>query len=159
MITATLIGDEQVLIRFRGMGNSIRERLRAEIERQSIRVTGIVKRDKLSGQVLKNRTGTLRRKINYTVRETPTVITGTVGVKLAYAAAHEYGLDKIETVREHLRRITQAFGRPIEPMQVSVGSHQRHMHIPERSFLRSTLREQAPTIRQALIAAVKGAIA
>jgi phage gpG-like protein len=108
-----------------------------------------VKERKLSGQVLKNRTGTLRRKINYQLRETPTEVSASVGVQLSYAAVHEYGFDGIVTVKEHLRTITQAFGRPIAPVHVHRGAHQRHMKLPERSFLRSSLRENAPSIREA----------
>lgn len=158
MITACITGDTAVLLKLRSMGIGIRDALRMAVRRESIALTRYVKENKLSGQVLKNRTGTLRRKINYFVAETPTSMTGSVGVKLSYAAAHEYGIDKTVSVREHLRTIKQAWGRPIEPMSVAVHAHQRHMHLPERSFLRSSLRENELTIREHLHAAVAGAI-
>jgi hypothetical protein len=41
--------------------------------------------------VLKNRTGTLRRKINYELRETTNAVSAAVGVKLAYAACTSTG--------------------------------------------------------------------
>lgn len=158
MITSRITGDTAVLLKLRSMGIGIRDALRTAVRRESIALTRYVKENKLSGQVLKNRTGTLRRKINSSVRETPTSIVGSVGVRLSYAAAHEYGIDKTVSVREHLRTIKQAWGRPIEPMSVAVQAHQRHMHSPERSFLRSSLRENELTIREHLRAAVAGAI-
>ena len=104
--------------------------------------------------MLKNRTGTLRRKIHYTVTESANEISASVGVKLAYAAAHEYGFDGVVTVKEHLRLVKMAFGRPIAPVEATIGAHTRHMHLPERSFLRSSLRENAASIRDQLAAAV-----
>lgn len=62
-----------------------------------------------------------------------------VGTNVAYAAAHNFGVDKeiTQQVREHVRRITQAFGKPIEPTAVQVKSHSRkfHMHLPPREFM------------------------
>jgi hypothetical protein len=158
MITGRITGDTVVLLKLRTMGIRIRDAVRETVTRDAIALSRYVKEQKLSGQVLKNRTGTLRRKIDYLVSESPTSISGSVGVKLSYAAAHEYGIDKVVTVREHLREIKQAWGRPIAPMTVVVRQHPMHMHLPERSFLRSSLRENAPTIREHLRSAVAGAI-
>jgi phage gpG-like protein len=157
MITARIAGDAEVLLKLGGMGPRIRTALRTAVEREAIRLTAYVKEAKLSGQVLKNRTGTLRRKINYTVQESPDAVTGRVGVKLAYAAAHEFGFEGTVTVREHLRTITQAFGRQIAPVSVVVRAHDMHMRLPERSFLRSSLRDNAPGIRDRLRAAIMAA--
>ena len=65
--------------------------------------------DKLSGQVLKNRTGTLRRSINQHVEETDTSITGILGADMdiaRYARAHEYGFRGTVQVPAHTRTIT-----------------------------------------------------
>ena len=62
-----------------------------------------------------------------------------VGTNVAYAAAHNFGVNKIinERVRSHARRISQAFGKPIDPRDVTVGafSRQRVMRLPKREFL------------------------
>lgn len=151
-----IVGAEQVELHLRQRSQWIRARLFAAVARASILLTRYVKEEKLSGQVLNVRTGTLRRKINYRMRETPNSITGVVGVKLAYAAIHEYGFDGDESVRAHLRRITQAFGRPLaSPVTAEVRAYTRHVHMPERSFLRSSLRELTPTIHDMLVAAVQ----
>lgn len=154
MITGKVVGDETLILRLNTMGPRLRERLKVAVTREAVALTRYVKEQKLSGQVLRNRTGTLRRKINYVVNEGVNDVTATVGVKLAYAGIHEYGFDGTETVREHLRTITQAFGRTISPVQVTVREFSRHMHMPARSFLRSSLQENAPAIRDRLTAAI-----
>jgi phage gpG-like protein len=155
MIAARIIGTDATLLSIRSFGLGIKERVREAVEKEAIRLTRYVKEMKLSGQVLKNRTGTLRRKINYRITETETTVVASVGVKLSYAAAHEYGFDGVVDVKEHLREVRMAWGRPITPVQAVVRAHTMHMHVPERSFLRSSLRENAPSIREALAEAVR----
>jgi len=62
-----------------------------------------------------------------------------VGTNVAYAAAHNFGVDKeiTQQVRDHVRRITQAFGKPIEPVAVQVKSHsrKRRLTLPQREFM------------------------
>lgn len=63
----------------------------------------------------------------------------TVGTNVEYAAAHNFGIDKEieQQVREHVRRISQAFGKPIEMKAVTVKAHGRkiHMQLPAREFM------------------------
>jgi phage gpG-like protein len=155
MITGRVTGDSAQLLYLQSRGLVMRDELRAAVQREGVRILALVKR-KVSGAVLKNRTGTLRRKLNVRFTETPNEMSASVGLKLAYAAAHEYGFDDVVTIREHLRTITQAFGRPLAaPVSFTMPAHSRHMHLPERSYLRSTLREEGQSIRVALGAAVK----
>ena len=62
-----------------------------------------------------------------------------VGTNVEYAAAHNFGIDEqiTQQVREHVRRITQAFGKPIDMTAVKVKSHSRkvHMKLPQREFM------------------------
>ena len=62
-----------------------------------------------------------------------------VGTNVAYASAHNFGVDKeiTQQVRQHVRRITQAFGKPIDMKAVTVKSHSRkfHMQLPAREFM------------------------
>lgn len=158
MITGHVTGDASMLLYLRSRGIVLRDALRTVVREQGVRMLGLVKL-KVSGPVLKTRTGTLRRKLNVRFTETPSEISASVGLKLAYAAAHEYGFDGVVTVREHLRTITQAFGRPIAPVTFTMPAHARHMKLPARSYLRSTLREEAPSIREAMRGAIRGALA
>ena len=166
MITGKLTGDQTLLLKLRGMNIRIRDALRRAVTEAAVALTRYVKEEKLSGQVLHNRTGTLRRKINFSVHEDATSVTATVGVKLAYAAVHEYGFDGVVTVREHTRAIAsrnvrgsiRGKSRAIASGVAFVRSYERHMHLPERSYLRSSLRENAGSIRDQLRAAVVQAV-
>ena len=112
--------------------------------------------EKLSGQVLKNRSGNLRTSVHFgDITETPNGITGTVGTIREYAAAHEYGGPY--QVKEHLRMQTMAWGRPMTPKQVTVKEFT--MNMPQRSFLRSALRETKNLIAAEYERAAKRAIA
>jgi phage gpG-like protein len=152
------VNDEKVIANLRAMGPRIRERLRQAITREAIALTRHVKEEKLSGQVLKNRTGTLRRSINFKVTEDAAGVSGSVGTGLKYARVHEYGFNGTVSIREHLRTVKQAFGRPIEPISVTVREHARRVKLPERSFLRSSLADRLPSLRESLRAAVAGAV-
>lgn len=142
------VHSEAFLAALRRKPDVLRARLTRVVQRLSIEVQSSVKSDALSGRVLHVRTGTLRRSINRVVRETRASVTATVGTNVSYAAAHEYGFDGTVAVRGHLRRIKEAFGRSITPVEVSVAAHSRAVHLPERSFLRSTLKAFEPRIRE-----------
>jgi hypothetical protein len=157
MIEFSISGDEAVIRMLSAKVPLLTKAVANSVTRASIMLLRYVKENKLSGQVLHVRSGTLRRKVNYRVTESPTMITGQVGVRLSYARAHEYGFEGQENVREHLRTIKQAFGRSISPVTFSVRAHSRHMKLPERSFLRSSLRELTPEIQSMIQAGVVGA--
>lgn len=153
-----VVGIDQVTIRIASIPPKLRQNLRVAVEKGNVLLVASTK-EKLSGPVLRNKTGRLRRSINSRITETPNSIVGTVGTNVVYAAVHEYGFDGIVTVREHLRMIKQAFGRSIVPKEATVREHPMHMHLPERSFLRSSLRENAGALRALLQQAVAQSIA
>ncbi len=81
-------------------------------------------------------------------------VSGKVGTNVSYARMHEFGFDGVVTVKEHLRMQTMAFGRSIIPRKVTVKAHEMHLHLPERSFLRSALAEMRPEILNEVKAAI-----
>jgi phage gpG-like protein len=127
------------------------------VRRLAISLQGYVKTQKLSGQVLHVRSGTLRRSINQEVRQTGHAIQGTVGTNVSYARIHEYGFSGTVNVREHLRTVSKAFGRPLaSPVTQTVRAHTKNVNLPERSFLRSALKDFEPRILSELKAAASG---
>jgi phage gpG-like protein len=122
---------------------------------------------KVSGEVLNRRTGTLTRHLNAKDTRSPGRAESTVGIKLDYAAAHEFGSKASGTgdVCEHLRRtkaqkkadIKKGWKNKKSEGATTVRAHKRNwrMNLPERSFLRSALRELRPEILDALNEAVK----
>jgi hypothetical protein len=106
-------------------------------------------------------------------------IVGIVGTNISYGKVHEYGFNGIQTVGTYVRRtraqmkkaqysyinkdgqkaiktrMTGKLGKSTG--DITVRSHQRHVNFPERSFLRSTLREMADEARQRILTAVREA--
>lgn len=144
MFQAEITGDREVIRSFGRVDAAVRSELVAGIGRLALRLLTRVKARKLSGQVLNVRTGRLRRSINQRVTDTGSTITGTVGTNVSYGRVHEYGDQRVITVKQHLRLVKQAWGRPLaKPRRVMVSSHARQQNMPARSFLRSALRELA----------------
>ena len=146
MITFELTSGDQVITYLGNIYPRVKEATKKSITASLIELTAFVKANKLSGQVLKNQTGRLRRSIHASnVTEAGGLISGTVGTNVEYAAVHEYGFSGAVTVKEHMRMIKQAFGKPIKnPHEIAVRSHGRKVNLPEKSFLRSALKELAP---------------
>jgi phage gpG-like protein len=149
MLTFQILGEREVLADIKRMSHAMMMSAGKAIKEETLAVQKLAKL-KASGEVLRNRTGTLRRKINARFIETPTSIFGLVGIKLSYAAVHELGFHGTVSVREHLRR-TKLGGA------ATVRAHSRIMNMPERSFLRASLRERRPQIRAALLDAIRKA--
>lgn len=160
MINGSVVGGTEVVHRFNAMPQTLRMELRETVAKLATTLTNKVK-GKLDGEVLKRRTGLLRRSINDTVIESGDIVSGITSTAVAYARAHEYGFDGVVSVRAHMRTIKQAFGRSINPVTFQVAAHSMHMKLPERSFLRSSLREMhaAGTITAAMTEAVRKATA
>ena len=158
MITAYLVGDEQLLERLRALPDAINLGLLRGITRLGIGLQSDVQQDKLSGQVLRSRTGLLRSSIDLRVDQSGGAITASVFSDSRYAGVQEYGFAGTVSVRASLRRIREAFGRPIAEKTISVRAHDRRMDLPERSFLRSALEDMTPAIRDGVEAALAEAV-
>lgn len=160
MIRAEILGVPAVTAKLKRIPPDVQLALGKSVGRICLALVRTVKQNKLTGQVLHVRSGRLRRSIHSEVSSTETAVTGIVGTNVEYAAAHEYGFTGTESVRQHLRTITQAFGRAIKggAVQVQVSAHSRQVNLPERSFLRSALREMAPEITMQLRQAVNNAL-
>lgn len=154
MIKITVIGSERVAARLEAMPDRIREVLYKAILGQWYGLQAHVVQDKLSGQVLKRRTGNLASSIHVggtdtltTIIQTPQSIVATVGTKVRYARIHEYG--GVVNVRAHARK--SVLGKTYQ-----VRAHQATY--PERSFLRSSILDRASQIRDAIQSAVQVAV-
>lgn len=109
------------------------------LTRLSVEVQAGVKTNRLSGQSLHVRTGTLRRSINRLVVQTGDGVYAQVGTNVAYAGVHEYGFQGIVNVRAHVRQMPSG--------EQNVRAHTRRVDLPARSFLRSELASRADDIR------------
>jgi hypothetical protein len=158
VITAYLVGDEQLLERLRALPDAINLGLLRRITQLGIELQSDVQQDKLSGQVLRSRTGSLKSSIDLRVDQSGGAITASVFSDSRYAGVQEYGFAGTVSVRASLRRIREAFGRPITEKTISVRAYDRRMDLPERSFLRSALEDMTPSIRDGVEAALAEAV-
>ena len=134
------------------LNEQLRAVLHKDLEALMIKMQSHVKSDKLSGQVLHRRTGTLSRSVHYEIENTAQALVGrlTTGREAPYGRVHEFGLTV--TVPAHSRTITFAFGRKIDPVTFQVKQYQADY--PERSFMRTTLDEFRQPFKQMVIAAL-----
>ena len=158
MITAYLVGDQQLLDRLRALPDAINSGLVRSITQLGIDLQRNVQQDKLSGQVLKSRNGVLKSSVDLRVEQSARSVTTSVFTDLRYGAAQEYGFARTVSVGASLRRIREAFGRPIAEKTISVRAFNRRMDLPERSFLRSALEDMTPAIRKGVEAALAEAV-
>lgn len=154
----TVVGDKEIARRFRVLPDGIRSRVTESIGRLILKLQRKVKQEKLSGQVLKVRTDTLRRSIDQRLVTDNGAVTGVVSTNVKYGKLHEYGFEGTvqQNVKAHLRRskaqmkqsIKAGKGKPTKygkygkgNGEITVNAFTRtvHMKLPERSFLRSAL--------------------
>lgn len=156
MIRGYLVGDKETVARLDRLKGSLRGKVKQSIVALTLSLLVKVKAEKLTGQVLKVRTGRLRRSINQRVTDAGTRIHGIVGTNVEYGRLHELGYTGPMAVKAHLRQIKTAWGKPLQtPKAVQVRAHTRQVNFPERSFLRSSLREMEPKIRDEIRVALQ----
>jgi hypothetical protein len=154
VITVQLVGSDRLPSRLRELLAEANSGLVRAITELAIELQRRVQ-ERLSGEVLSSRSGTLKSSIGFRIDQHPTAIAGTVLSDSAYARVHEYGFAGTVSIKASLRRITEAFGRPTAGKTIEVKGHTRRMDLPERSFLRSALEDMAPAIRDAVEATLR----
>jgi hypothetical protein len=146
VILAYLVGDTVALGRLSEMRGAANQGIARAIARLGVDLQNNVQQNKLSGQVLQVRSGSLRESIAVRIDQSDTAVCATVSSDLDYAAAQENGFTGTVNVRTSLRQIKEAFGHPIVAKTISVGVHSRRMDLPQRSFLRSALDEMTQDV-------------
>jgi len=131
-----------------GMRGQMREAIRRGVVEQTGALRRYIKQEKLSGQVLKTRTGNLRNAVFDRVDDQGAVIVGTVSVDPSaqkYARAHEFGAHIPERVPVNAKALRWYLnGAPVFAMRA------RAFDLPVRSFMRSSLTEMSGSILAAL---------
>lgn len=159
MLKMEFIGGDVLAAMFRSYGDKVQAAIVQSVGRSALRLQREVMDNRLSGQVLNVRTGNLCRSIHQQVTSSGGAVIGEVNTNVRYGKAHEYGFAGTVNVKASLRQVRQAFGRPLKsPRYVQVRAHSRNVRLPERSFLRSALRDMKPEIEADLRNSVKGAL-
>lgn len=170
MITVT-VKAESLMAMLKGFRPRFRAKLLATVQRLAIDMQRAAKEEKLSGQVLHVRSGTLRRSINQRVEEKAGGIFGYIGTNVEYAGAHEYGFKGVVSIKEHVRREKKVISpkynkkkdvwivrKKLTGFSTIVSAHTRQMTLPERSFLRSTLMDYASKLKEGMTQAAQEAL-
>lgn len=146
---------ERLALDFTREGKEAQLRLMRAQQGLAFQLVAYIKKDKLQGQVLHHRSGNLSTRVTQHTEVTRGAIRSRVGVfaGVPYARIHEYGFAGEQQVKGHTRTISQAWGKPITPTEVSVAPFSRHVVMPERSYLRSSLFEWQDRIAKTLLSA------
>lgn len=167
MINLTVIGDRELVLRLQNLPAVVQAVIQAKVTALTLKLEARVK-EKLSGQVLNVRSGALRRSIFSKIDAIATAIIGKVSSSgdVKYARIHELGGKTKAHVIEPKGKKALAFGGFVGMGQwglfaksviVRKVNHPGSV-IPKRSYLASSLKEQATDIIAGLkLAAVEGA--
>jgi hypothetical protein len=164
MITVTITGFEEVRAKLENVFPAARARLRQTTAKLAVDLQRHVVEDKLSGQVLKNRTGTLRRSINQHVEETSESVTGIVGADMnaaRYARALEYGVTFLHPGGTAYLKFPDGAVFISNTNALASRAFRTKAHNitqPERSYLRSALKDMRQTILDAFAASLRDAL-
>jgi phage gpG-like protein len=142
-------GGDDLMRRLAALQKRITAGLREAINRATFDLVGYVKERKLSDQVLRVRTGRLRRSITGKVTEENGQPVGIVGTNVSYARVHEFGFRGRVKVRAHARKV--------KGKKVPVRAHSRDVDIPKRAFLVPSLNERMPAYKNWMTQAVQEA--
>ncbi|ENU36023.1 hypothetical protein [Acinetobacter parvus] len=144
-----MVDSVDVHIQLNEENNRVKVEIRRTITALTLKLQRMVQEDMLSGQRLNVQSGRLRGSLASKVEESGGVIEGIVsagGAHVKYAFIHEFGLSAALSIKEHLRHIKQAFGRPITPRDVLVKAHSRNVNVKEKRFMRDSLDEIAKIV-------------
>lgn len=163
-LTVKIVGKEEAIVRLKAMGPAIQDRVDKALLALGYDLREHIVKDKLSGQVLKRRSGRLSGNIDVS----PITVQGTkhtvkVGTNVEYAAIHEYGgtIHHPGGTPYFIIRSTglARFVRKDNPYAWRLAATRAHLiTMPERSFLRSALADMTPEIRERIALAVAEAV-
>lgn len=144
---------DKLVARFDSWTPRLQASLREGMKRIVFQLAAYVQKNKLSGQSLTPRTGTLRRSIKGMIKETAASVTGVVGSRdrgndpLKYAGYHELGFHGRMDVREHLRHLASG-------TIATVRAHARNVSYTGHPYLRPSLAENQGMVQKELFAAI-----
>jgi phage gpG-like protein len=152
------VDDSKAIARLEKIPDAVRAALLQRVSALTVQLAARV-RAKLSGEVLHVRSGALRASIFEDVQNTSTSVTGSVysSGDVPYAAIHEYGgvipAHEVVPVKAHALRF-EIGGKTVFAMRANIPA----IHMPERSYMRSSLAEMKEQIISELQEAIVGAM-
>lgn len=152
--------DQRVSAYLEATGDRVAEALRTGMMRAMLKLARYIGTQKLTGQVLKVRTGTLRRAVmgSAEVTTSGTTITGSVSTDPStwYGKVQEYGAHIPEVSGRLMVFAPAGMSKGIRDKVFTM--RRRAFDLPARPFMRTGLAEQREEILAELSQAIDGAI-
>lgn len=158
-LSITIVGDREISAKLAKMPAAVHAALLVKMHALTLMLQGYIQQSKLSGQVLKVKTGALRRSIFQEVTDRASAVVGRVysSGDVKYAAIHEFGgQTKAHIIRPRKAEALSFMmgGRRIFASEV----HHPGSKMPVRSFMRTGLADKAGIIERELKRTVVGAL-
>jgi phage gpG-like protein len=155
--TVEVVGDDQIIARFDTMYENLRYRLHVALEEIGIEFIDWMRFNKLRGNPLHTRSGRLAENFHSDVTDIANFINLAVCTHVPYASIHEYGgeISIPETTPTKSRALHWVSGGDVFAMRARA----HIVHMPERSFMRSTLAEMESRIVERLDQAIAEVLA
>lgn len=166
-ISLKITGTERVVEGFQLRVGRVRAAAKSSLDAWAVELAGYIKSTKLSGSPLHRRSGRLSASVHPVMENSSDAVTGGAasGSGVPYAKIHEFG-GVINHPGGTAFFVSQLLGgraffvSNASAIANSLPRTKPHpIPIPERSYMRSSLREEAPRGIEMLRAAVKEAIA
>lgn len=160
IVTVSITGDKTLIAKYDRMPESIALALQRKVTALTLKLERKIKAEKLNGQVLNRVTGRLARSITHEVDVEPNGVYGRVFSTgdVKYAAIHEFGGQTTPHVIYPKKAQALSFmgsgGNRVFAKKVNHPGSK----MPERSFMRSALRDMSTEISTGLKTAVIDAI-
>ena len=156
MINVTLTGDREILAKLGSIPTVVQAAVLKKVYELTLRLEAYVKTEKLNGQVLNRKTGRLARSIGSRVEETANLIVGIVfqSSDVPYGAIHEFGgKTAAHIIRPKKASVLRFWDKAGNKVFAKSVNHPGSV-MPERSYLRSSLRDFSTEISLGLKEAV-----
>jgi hypothetical protein len=157
MITAHLVGVEEALSRLRAMPETADIGLARAITKLGIDLQRNIQENEFTGRSLTGRFGSLSSNADLSIDQTAHEVAATVSGG-GRSPMREKGFTGRSGLKDNLRHLKRAFGRPPFEKMATAQVGDRRSALPESSFLRWTLEEMTPLIRDEVEAVLSEAV-
>lgn len=160
IVNVQVVGDSELIARFKDMPRAVNQALFVKVTSLALKLEGYVKTNKLNGQVLNRISGALSRSIHNVVDHDMKSVVGRVfsSGDVKYAGIHEFGGKTAPHIIEPKKASVLAFlGKGGVRVFTKKVNHPGSK-MPERSFMRSSLRDMSTEISTGMKKAVVDAV-
>lgn len=160
IVTVSITGDKVLIAKFERVQSAVAAALQKKVTQLTLKLERKIKTEKLNGQVLNRVTGRLARSISHEVQVEQNGVYGRVfsSGDVKYAAIHEFGGQTAPHVIYPKKAAALSFigsgGNRVFAKKVNHPGSK----MPERSFMRSALRDMSTEISIGLKTAVVNAV-